>query len=97
MVIFEYGHNTKPNGVSIKCVHCKRWVHWNINNKWGKDVIPIFLKYVVFKNVCLSWLIQIREIEYDVEVVCPRWSEYGHYCNTKICLSLHVVSFDLFL
>ena len=51
----------------------------------------------MFQHFNIYWLIQSKEkIEFDVDVVCPHWSEYGTWHNTKfvpVCKHLILISF----
>ena len=69
---------------------CKIHVHGKISKSVGKDIIPVFIKAVLFHNIGLSCLIQSKEqIYFYLEKTCPHWSKYGTWYNTTIHHSLH--------
>ena len=47
--------------VRIQCTNCNKYFHCQIPKIVAKDVIPVFIKVVVFHHVGISRIIQTKE------------------------------------
>ena len=92
MVKFDYkqeDRNTKLVGVNISYVNFKNDVHFNMKHKEGKEIIPIFIKAVMFQHVGFYWLIQsIGKIEYAFYCNGPNWIAMETWYDKTFCPNL---------
>ena len=64
MVKFEYKYDDLTS-VWIHCTNCNIYVHFQTSKIVWKEIIPVFIKVVVFHHVYLSWMIQTK---YQIQV-----------------------------
>ena len=63
----------------------------------SKDIIPVFIKAVVFLHVGLSWMIKIKEqIEYFCSYKKSGLCKYGPCYDTNIYYNLYAPVFEYF-
>ena len=64
-----------------------------------ENIIPVFIKAIVFPYVGLSWIIQTKnQTEFTVDEIFTWWYEYWPRYNATICHNLHGPVFeDLFV
>ena len=77
--------------VWIQCTCCNKCFHCHISyikhgNFIKKQILPVFIKYVVFNHVGLSWMIEMEEKYYfAVDGHDEEWCTGGPWFNGTIC------------
>ena len=60
--------NTGVRGECIKCTNCNKHIHFYISILILEDIIPVFIKAIVFNHVGISYIIKSKEkIEFPVD------------------------------
>ena len=73
-------------GFGIKCINFNKIVGFEMRNQNPSENFTVFIKAVVFRNVGLYCIIQLKEqFEFYFDQNCPPWIQNGPWYNTKIC------------
>ena len=100
LLIFQYQFdNDEVTGVWIMCTHCNKLVHFSLSETVTIDILPVFIKAIVFHHVGLSWMIETRyQYDFSVDKYFPCWCTIGPRYNTTMCKNLYgPISEDFFV
>ena len=72
------------DGLVINLINCGKTIGFTLDNRPIEEFITVFVTNVVFQNVGLSLITELKKIKFDFEHRCPSWIKNFPWYNTKI-------------